>query len=1399
MTAAGKILGIDVGSVAVSAVLIDPTKKIIDSAYFFHQGDVRHTLEKIFSSFDNAAPMALGATSSTPSHLSIDRKYDNRIAVIAACRHYFPAIGSILLVGGERFGLLTFDESGNYKNYKTNTSCAAGTGSFLDQQARRLNLAGAAELARIALMNKDEIPRIASRCAVFAKTDLVHAQQEGYSLAAICEGLCRGLAQNIVNTLFTEDNLSLPIIFAGGVAKNSAVVNHISSILKKEIIADSRAHLFGALGAAFLLSDESGRSKKNYNFSSLDLMHPDTDRFHYDNAPLKLTLSHYPAFKNAEHYEFQNPDSPLLWPIEVDVYEHKESGKDLEAYFGIDIGSTSTKALILLKNGTIFAAFYTKTAGKPIDAVQEIMAAIRDLEMSKCINLHFLGAGATGSGRKLIGRIIGADCVIDEISAHARAALHIRPDADTIIEIGGQDSKFTTLANQMVTFCAMNTVCAAGTGSFIEEQAEKLGCPLSEYSARTENERSPVTSDRCTVFMERDLNHYLNLGYSTNQVLASVLHSITENYLTKVAIESSMGECILFQGATAKNRALVAAFEKRLGKPIHVSPYCHVAGALGVALVLRDQNISKTAFRGRDLIGKKIPVKSEICNICTNHCKITVAQIDGRKTAYGFLCGRDYETKRYINNNTSGFDLLKARKNITDISKIYECRSDITIGIPAALYLREDTFFWKTFFKELAIRSVSSEVCETALSNGKRLAGAEFCAPMAAFHGHVDYLLDKSDFVFTPYYMEQKTNTPDIRRNYCYYSQFAPALAQNMSHNRRGRILAPLLYYRYSRLHVKKELYRTFKPLFSHPPSFLEVSKAYDRAIAHKESCLCKMRERYIKETDGKEEFHVVLLGRPYTILDNKMNKGIPDIFASMGIKIFYQDMLSCDGRQTEPIKPLLNEFHWHYAAKILEAAQIIGISRFSYPVLITSFRCSPDSFVIEYFKKIMESAGKPYLMLQLDEHDSSVGYETRIEAAARSFKNHLEKTQKTATAGRRRTVVPAVRKLKGKTLLFPNWDNLSLRLLMVCLRKAGIDARLMEESESIIQKSLRLNTGQCIPLNIIASEFINYIEKYDLDPGNTALWMMDSIIPCNLRLFKSHIKYILESHGHGMEEAQVYTGGLSMSDLSVRIPVNAYFAFMFGGIVRKMGCLIRPYEKLKGTTDKIIEESVHLFSDAFLGKCSKEEAVAETVLRFKSIETENRAIRRPKVAIFGDLYVRDNDVMNQNLIHFIEDHGGEVVTTPYSSYVKMIARPYFRKWLYEGRFLEVFSSGGLISLLTKMETRYTKYFKQIIETPEPAYDTPSRKILSEYNLRIEHTGESMDNILKIFYLLENHPDISLFVQTSPAFCCPSLVTEAMADRIQKKTGVPIVSITYDGTGGNKNESIIPFLTFKRA
>ncbi|HQL82537.1 MAG TPA: acyl-CoA dehydratase activase-related protein [Spirochaetota bacterium] len=1022
---------------------------------------------------------------------------------------------------------------------------------------------------------------------------------------------------------------------------------------------------------------------------------------------------------------------------------------------------------------------------------------------ARSASFSVLGAGTTGSGRKFIAEIIGADVALDEITAHARAATELDPDVDTVIEIGGQDSKFTTLRGGTVTFSIMNQVCAAGTGSFIEEQAKKLGCPLADYQARAEGARAPLSSDRCTVFMERDLNFYLSEGYSVSEVLASVLHSVRDNYLTKVAIEKNIGQRIFFQGATAKNRALVAAFEQRLGRPIMVSRYCHLTGAMGVALHLRDGGLRESSFRGTGLWRESIPVRTEVCELCANHCKITVAGVQGESVAFGFLCGRDYATDRYVKRDM-GFDLIRERNRVLYGAGAREGRTGTpggspVVGIPAALHLFDELPLWRKFFEELGVRTITSEGYRDGITEGKNLTGAEFCAPMAALHGHVNYLTDRADFVFLPCYMENRHAGRDARRNYCYYTQYAPQLVLSAVEIRnKERILTPLVRSNLGALYLKVQLHRMMKTVCGEGAGFMQVSNAYDRAVEHYEMARGQLRAIFERETAGAGDISIMFLGRPYTVLSRSMNKGIPDIFARHGVKAFYQDMLPA-AEETPELDDLLEAVHWKYASQILETARTIAGMKGVYPVFVTSFKCTPDSYVVEYFKQTLDAADKPYLILQLDEHDSSVGYETRIEAGIRSFRNHFGGTSPAARKtrqGRGAGCTASREALEGKTLLLPNWDRISCRFIEAVLKKDGIDARVVSETPESIRRSMRMNTGQCIPLNIIVQNTVDYIERHGLDPEKTVIWSPKSKIACNIGMFPAYTKYLLESHGRGWENITVYTGEITFLDMGTRTAVSCYLGYLFGGMIRKLGCYMRPYENVPGSTDRAIDRSVDILYDSFAGGRSKDEALEEVMGLFGAIGTTRTA--RPKVAIFGDLYVRDNDVMNQELIRTSEANGGEVITTPYSELMDIIASRYIRKWLVQGLYGDAALAKVLSKVVAVLNARYHRYFNRLLPANDNRAGDGSVDLLSLFGLSVYHTGESMENILKIFHLIEHHPDLSLFVQTNPSYCCPSLVTEAMADRIERITGVPIVTIEYDGTGGSKNDDVIPYLKYPR-
>ncbi len=1393
MKHSGLVLGIDVGSVSISVVAMDQEGKLKNEAYILHQGNVRDALDRLLNQYLDQEIIGI-ATPSGKSHFKQEIKiFDQQVALIEAAAFLDLKARSILHVGAERFYLVELDEKGHYLQTSHSSSCAAGTGSFLDQQALRLNLNHTAHLSDMALKNNSPVPDIAARCSVFAKTDLIHAQQKGYGLEAICDSLCKGLADNIADTLFNKSVPESPIYMSGGVSKNRSVVRHLQRIIGKEIGVHPHSHHLPAMGAARLLWKELSGGQQAQVIDLTDLV-ADHGVLEYFYEPLFPPLAPHEEIVIDEQYRFQPAISDHTGEVQVDIF--KASVNEVyQFHLGIDVGSTSTKAVLLSKEGAPYAGFYTYTQGQPLKAVQALFEAMDQLASKTGTPFQFLSCGTTGSGRKFIAAIVGADQDYDEITTHARAAYELNPLTDTIIEIGGQDAKFTRMKDGMVTFSHMNTVCAAGTGSFIEELAGRLGVKLKDYERLAMGRPAPLASDRCTVFMERDINQLLSNGYSVEEVLATVIHSVRENYLKKVASEAHIGKYICFQGATAKNKALAAAFEQRLERPVFVSALCHLTGALGTALLLKEEGYINSGFRGLDLYKLMIPVETETCELCLNHCTISVASINGEKQAYGFLCGRDYETKKFVSKANIGFELLKERRKLisnlsgaTPKSRAGRPR----VGMPASLHLFEDLPYWTSFFRVLGIPLHTSEGYRDSLKTGKKIAGAEFCAPVDAMYGHVTHMARTCDYVFMPAYLESRENPGNQTQNFCYYTQFSSSLAYMEGPFMREKLISPMLDFSKRADYNARLLQKSLKQMGFEQLSLPKIIRAMIKAKRRSGRIKVRLQQQFIKKQDEKE-LSVVLLGRPYVVLSDTLNKGIPDIFTGMGINAWYQDMLRTDPEYDEGFNRLLEKTPWHFAANILRAAELVGRSENLYPVLITAFKCAPDSFIIDYFKQLMHLYNKPYLIIQIDEHDSNTGYETRIEAALRSFRNHA-RTVTSIPKPDLGSLLPKVESSLGeKILLMPNWDNFVGPLVVANLRRAGFDARLLEPSELGIRKSMVHNTGQCLPINIIAQNCIDYIEKHHLDPSQTILWSAEGYISCNLKQYPFYIKKILENYGKGLENTSVYSGKITHRDISIKVTYYVYFAYMLGGLFNKTACRIRPYERIPGQSDRVFKEIQTLLIHAFTGESSLERTIDEAMALVDEIDYD-KSYRKPQVAIFGDLYVRDNDTMNQGLVKAIEEAGGEAVITPYHDYAKITIENMFRRAHDRGAHFETNINRALLNVVKFMDERYYKPFFRHLGPPPVIKPKELEKELKQFNIDLLHGGESYDNILKIFYLKENYPDISLFVQTNPSFCCPALVTEAMTRRIRELTGVPIVTLTYDGTSGQMNDAIVPHI-----
>ncbi|MGA1865249.1 MAG: acyl-CoA dehydratase activase [bacterium] len=1439
------IAGIDVGTTTIAVVLLDSNGSVVFKDYQFHNGNVYVELKAMILQLPVQHVTTIGVVAEKGREFfKTGIEVNEQVAIIEGVKHYIPNPRSILTMGGETFGLILFDQDGLYKKYISNPACAAGTGSFLDQQAARLGLSGSAELNKLAQSYQGMPPKIATRCAVFAKTDLVHMQQQGYRLPAIAAGLCHGVAVNISNTLLHGIELLPPIVTVGGVSRNKKVIQYLEEEVRQPLQSPPDSEYMGAIGAALAASRRYNAIKQQTSIALNSLLNHPSPLKSYFYAPLSSTKGQVPDFSAWQSY--------VKYDVEVDIYEALYRDTVLDCYLGIDIGSTSTKATFMNRQRTVVVGLYTRTGGQPIAALQKITRAIEDLE--KCFSVRFslLGTGTTGSGRKFIQKIARAEYCVDEITAHARAAYHLRPEIDTIIEIGGQDAKFTVMHNGTVTFSVMNYVCAAGTGSFIEEQARRLGVFLNEYAALAEGHPAPLISDRCTVFMQRDLNHLLSLGYSREELLAAALHSVRDNYLSKVAHVNKIGEHIAFQGATAKNHALVKAFEQKLQRPIYVSKFCHLTGALGVCLKMADSAFSgKSGFR-KKLHTEQIVAGEYVCNYCNNHCKVKTIEIEGESLGWGYLCGRDEKDPRYRKKERSRFDLLRDHRKVFTISKdagqskmttgahwfhefkhggirsvirrpgislarirnrihfnMLEIRGEIfssgiltrekhntstrsfKIGLPATLCMLEYLPLWELFFKRLGYSTIVSSTKESHITAGKEIAGADFCAPIIDFHGHIRDLAQKADFIFYPQLFENINENE--KKSYCYYCHYAVPMIQNIPGLDLGpKIIAPVL-------DLNKNIDETIRTVYLHLPdaikyktTFSRVEEAFSLAWEWFEERKADLQYLFRDQVGASNDIGVVLIGRPYLILHHTFNKRIPDKLAEMGIQSFYMDMIPTDDETSDAARDFIRLNHWHYGDRIIKTAERIARTDGLFSVYVTAFKCAPDSFIMEYFKVIMDYYRKPYLILQIDEHEAAEGYDTRLEAAVETFR-HFRGANKQP----HRPTITLKHDFEDKTYLLPGYDLLSARLIQGTFTHAGIKALVIEQTPDTVSQSLLINDGQCLPVNILTQGTRHTICRHGLNPEQVALFCnSEAELACNLPQYPVMIKQTLEKMGKGMEKVDILVTRFLPTDLSLELIYEIYMAYALAGLVQKILHKIRPREKTTGTTDRCCSTASDKLFECFAKGTSKEETFRQVVADFLKIDIYSGTL--PQVGIVGDLYVRDNETFNQGMIRYCEKAGTEVITVPFIDTVNLLKDKHFQTQWEDGRYIYLLRDKVVFNMLNVFNRKLTAIAQPILS------DLPCRSgrnqldYLQKHFFTIRHGGETSENLMKVYYLKENYPELKLIINVNPIFCCPGLISEAIYRKVEKTIGIPIISITYDGTGGNKNDVILPYLKYPR-
>ena len=1380
-------VGFDFGSKNLHAAVLRD-RQLLETYSLAHAGETGKTfqtlVEQIQAKFGAIERYGICGSIS----LGSIRTVDTILAAVEANR--FVAFGenatpkdltrNILQIGCETFYLALLDEKGDYIEHTANPMCASGTGSFLDQQAQRIGME-TETLAQAAMEFDGPTPSIATRCAVFAKSDIIHAQADGFSKDAIAAGLCEGLAAGVLASVLKGRRLDGGVRIVGGVAENKKIVSEIQKRLGSNIrvVKDEHPTAFHAIGAAILGENENLDVEQFVNSIRCERK---------QREPLDMKLDNYP--------DFSQDETTIQHGIEITVYE-KLQPREYRVFIGIDIGSTSTKVLVLDENQTVLLGLYTRTAGEPVVVTRNLLEKIAQ-HFSQC-TLTIRGVGTTGSGRKLVGQIFGADRVINEITAHARGAVFLDPEVDTIIEIGGQDSKFTLLRNGHVTSSTMNYVCAAGTGSFIEEQALRLGIGLDEIEPMAVGRRAPFTSDRCTVYMERDLNTLQSEGFSREEIITAVLHSVRDNYLSKVVGKTPIGKRVFFQGATAKNKALVAAFADELGCEISVSRFCHLTGALGVAIMLQEAELETSSFVGVDL---DVDITRETCELCVNRCPLTVYEVAGHKTAWGLKCGRDYEDQHVGRQNRQSqlerdYDrifALDSQEQTHPTSK----KEVPTVGIPKTLYMAELYPLFNDFFQRLGFRTVLQKPTTQAMAEGKRVVNSDFCAPLVLAHGMVAALAEKGvDFIFLPAMISEQTlwnpeedHQPITfleKRNdacFCYYSSYAATIVDHLTAiDVSDRLLAPMIRMNRRPIEtVAHEVAEYLGPRIDIPVK--QIATAFREALQQYREATERWHEhgeKLLGPPQKHDKPKILLLGRPYSVFDSEINLGIPASLESAGFDVLYQSMLQPRPEECPEANRFLEKMHWFYGQQILMAAETAARSDDLYPIFLTCFRCSPDSYLLTYVKEICNYYQKPFLVIQLDEHTSDVGYQTRIEAAIETFNadyesRHPHKSGK-AISHRNDDIMP------GDTVLMPFISSVFTRLQAAVFSAHGYDGRVIPLDETMIHRGYRFASGgECMPNVAIIGSTLDYIEKEKLDPEKTIVFMPNLCMNCNLNQFSILLENALAKSD--LSNVRVFNSSIigRIENVSKELNVELLQVNILSSLLYKLYFRFAAYESTPGMAKAALDVSLALVETDLAIHRPLTETARSIRARFAAIDLDLSS-EKPRVAIIGDLYAKYNEVLNLNLFEMILDMGCEPMMP---SYIEMMLH-FFECDRIQNHLSAKYKRGTHL-----FERRFENIFADLLpDRLEPSIEDCHSQL---ERFGIEHliAGETSINVGRVLYDIE-HDQIDAVVHLNPLFCCPGVVSASIFRKIQAKTGIPIVDLFYDGNN-RPNHLLIPQL-----
>ena len=1282
MAAKIKSLGICLGASTISLVQLEwdpdrrssdsdqqyPRATLIEAALYPHEGNPKQTLRNALEKLDLSSFNKVVATGRK------FRKYVNLTSIsepeAVECAYQFIkpsdiSCPAVISAGGETFMVYVLDRNGRISNVITGNKCASGTGEFFLQQLRRMNVSldEAAQWAAVASPH-----HVSGRCSVFCKSDCTHATNKGVPKSQVTAGLCKMMANKILELLKKVERRNLMV--TGGSARNLMMIEYLRQEIPGLIVPEE-APYFEALGAAlWALEHETASYPGEANLFRSEIAAFDT----------------LPPLKDfADQVEFKTLEKGQIAPGDVCI-------------LGLDVGSTTTKAVLLrTADDAILASVYLRTNGDPVGASRRCYQSILEQVQAQVDpqRLSIIGLGVCGSGRQIAGLHALTDGVINEIIAHATAAVYFDPQVDTIFEIGGQDAKYTYITNAVPSDYAMNEACSAGTGSFLEESAyETLGVEMEKIAAvAMKGHHPPNFNDQCAAFISSDIKNAIHEGLRHEDIVAGLVYSICMNYSNRVKGNRPVGKKVFMQGGVCYNKAVPLAMASLIGKPIVVPPEPGLMGAYGVALEVKNRIetglMSEMRFDLQNLAKREVEYgKSFVCKggkeKCDRRCEIATIKVEGKKYPFGGACNRYYNLRHHVHYDVGKLDLVAIRQKL--VFEKYGARSPAQMGIKPRGSIGFNRSFlintyyplYSNFFSELGYEVI---LPQKPSQEGIDQRNAPFCYPVELAHGFFYSLIESGsplNYIFLPHFKAipgENSSQPNLQSQVCplvqgetFYLQTTFRKQLDQLSQTGTTLLTPLIDLSQGIEAAKAPLIQTAIQMGIGRKM---AGVAFEKALRRQLDCMAEMKaigQKAIAELEADpEKFAVVIFSRPYNGYADEAHMGIPHKFASRGILVLPLDFLQFD---QEPSK---RHMYWGMGTLIMKASRLVKRHSQLFGTYITNFSCGPDSFVVGYFREIM--GRKPSLTLELDSHTADAGLETRVEAfldivhAYRQLvaQKRIPKTeisfrpaQLTNDNGTIKVITSSGKALTMTdprvTVLLPSMGKLTTEAFESVLKGLHFNARAHRPSDEAVLKLGRANTSckECLPLILTTGTLLNYINNGKKDDEVLVYFFASGSGPCRFGQYHIFLEDLIKRLKIPDVALFTFSADDSYVGMGNNFDTRAWWAIVIADVMEDIRSMILANaaepQKAKETFEAEWQAILSVLENRELPEI--EEQLLQTAGHLRKIPMKQPPHMVPKITLSGEIFVRRDSLSRQYITERLAEKGFATICSPVTEWV---------------------------------------------------------------------------------------------------------------------------------------------------